>query len=105
MPFVYRKRQWRQNAPKTDQLQRRFRVTHPFHPLHGRQYELIEYRRSWGRECLDYVDEKGQLKRIPLKWTDAVLEEDPFLAVSAGRCICRFDDLVRLAELMAAIDP
>ena len=30
---------------------RTFRVTHPFHPLHGREFELIESKAILGVEC------------------------------------------------------
>ena len=36
-------------APKGDVAARRFRVTHPFHPLFGREFELEIHKNNWGR--------------------------------------------------------
>ena len=85
------------------QLKRRVRITHPFHPLFTRQFDLIGYRRSWGgRERVDCLDEQGQLVSIPLAWTDAA-EPDPFVVLSGGRAQFRVEDLLRLAELMRGL--
>ncbi|MHB8590093.1 MAG: hypothetical protein ACYDA0_14805, partial [Candidatus Dormibacteraceae bacterium] len=32
----------------SSQRGRRFRVIHPFHPLAGREYELVGYAHTWG---------------------------------------------------------
>jgi hypothetical protein len=38
------------NTPDASAERRRFRVTHPFHPLFGRQYDLIDYRHFWAED-------------------------------------------------------
>ncbi|MCF7996063.1 MAG: Y4bD/Y4pK family protein, partial [Chromatiaceae bacterium] len=45
-------RVWTQpsNAPDAKAERRRFRVTHPFHPLRGREYDLIDYRHFWSED-------------------------------------------------------
>ena len=45
------------NAPNTEAESRRFRVTHPFHPLFGHEYDLIEYRHCWSEDRVFYIDE------------------------------------------------
>jgi hypothetical protein len=77
----------------------RFRVIHPFHPLLGREYDLIEYRRFWGEDRVVYVDERGEACSLPAGWTSAV-SGDPVVAVSAGRSHFRVSDLVELAKLV-----
>ncbi len=59
-------------------MPRRFRVTHPFHPWFGREFELVDYRHTWGEDRVYYFDEKGDLGRIPTPYTDA-RGADPFL--------------------------
>jgi hypothetical protein len=43
-----KRRRPQQNAPVVGQLRERFRITHPFHPRRGEEFELIRYHRSWG---------------------------------------------------------
>lgn len=85
-----------------NQLKRRVRIVHPFHPRVGEELELLEYRRSWGHECVDCIDAQGQRVSIPVDWTDAAATEDPFSTVSAGRCYLRVDDLLALVDLVEA---
>jgi len=48
-------------------------------------------------------DALGTLISVTLSFTDAAFEEDPFLAVSAGRAFLRASDLLRLAELISEL--
>ena len=80
-----------------------FRITHPFHPRRGEEIELLAYRRGFHHEVVEGRDAAGELISVPLSFTDAALEEDPFLAVSAGRALFRGDDLLRLAELLSGL--
>lgn len=79
-------------------------MTHPFHPLHGREFALLEVRNTWGEERVYFHDEHGELRRLPATWTN-VVGEDPFVAVSGGRSPLRADDLVRLVELVRRLGP
>ena len=82
------------------QLQERFRITHPFHPRRGEEFELIRYHRSWGQvESVEGRGGAGERINLPLSWTDAGAE-DPFLAVAKGRSYFRVDDLLRLSTLL-----
>lgn len=74
-------------------------MTHPFHPLRGREYELVEYRHFWSEDRVVYVDETGAPRSLPAHWTSAVAE-DPAVVVSAGRSHFRVADLVELAKLV-----
>ena len=74
-------------------------MTHPFHPLCGREFELVEYRCAWGEDRVYFLDTSGQLERLPASWTD-VVGEDPFAAVAAGRSPLRVEELLRLADLL-----
>jgi len=75
-------------------------VTHPFHPLRGRQYELVDRRRTWGEDRVYYQDRDGEVRRLPASWTSAATA-DPFVVVSAGRAHFRIVELLELATLIA----
>jgi len=90
------------NAPDEDGAHRRFRVTHPFHPLVGREFDLLTYRHNWGEDRVYFHDEAGELRSLPAGWTSAVAQE-PFVAVAAGRSLFRVADLCALAELLKGI--
>lgn len=77
----------------------RFRVTHPFHPLRGREFDLVDRRRTWGEDRVYYQDERGELKRLPASWTSAAAV-DPFVSMSRGRAHFRAEDLLELASLI-----
>jgi hypothetical protein len=80
----------------------RFRVTHPFHPLHGREFELVDRRSAWAEDRVYFHDETGRLRRIPTAWTSAAAP-DTFVVISAGRAHFRTSDLLQLATLIAQL--
>jgi fermentation-respiration switch protein FrsA (DUF1100 family) len=77
----------------------RFRVTHPFHPWHGREFTLVTYRHNWGEDRVYFHDDAGRLIALPASWT-SVLPADPWLALSAGHSAFRFADLRELARVL-----
>jgi hypothetical protein len=46
-----------------------------------------------------FHDAAGLLRSIPACWTTAVAA-DPFVTVAAGRCLFRYEDLLKLADLL-----
>jgi Family of unknown function (DUF5372) len=77
-------------------------VTHPFHPLAGRELELLEHRNTWDEDRVFYREESGRLRSLPTAWT-SVVPEDPFVTLAAGRCPFRLQDLRALALLVEQI--
>jgi hypothetical protein len=75
------------------------RITHPFHPDFGDVIEFVERRHNWGEDRVFYRDGHGHLASMPATWT-SVEEEDPFVAVAAGRSRLRVRDLVELVRLV-----
>jgi hypothetical protein len=71
-------------APHPPEESRQLRITHPFHPLKSKQFELVEYRCIYGEGYLYFHDERGQLREIPGVWTDFV-KADVFVELAAGR--------------------
>ena len=69
-------------------------MTHPFHPLRGREYDLIDYRHFWSEDRVVYVDETGEARSLPARWTSAVV-------VSAGRSHFRVTDLLEQSSMSA----
>ncbi|MHC4092086.1 MAG: DUF5372 family protein [Planctomycetota bacterium] len=80
----------------------RFTVTHPFHPLHGQELELFEYRHDWSGHRVYYEDEDGRLTSLPATWT-SVIPPDPFAVMAGTRAFFRADDLVALVEQIQAL--
>jgi hypothetical protein len=74
-------------------------VTHPFHPLAGREFDLVVRKYNWAEDRVFFFDDYGQLRSIPAGFTD-VDPPDPFVAVSAGRSAFRVEDLLALAGLL-----
>jgi len=79
-----------------------FRVTHPFHPLYGREFSLVAHHRSWDEDRVFYRDEDGRLSSFPARWT-SVVAPDPVVVFSEGRSAFRLQDLVELVQLVQQI--
>jgi Family of unknown function (DUF5372) len=80
-----------------------FRVTHPFHPWCGRQFEVFNYRHNWGEYRVWFFDEQDELRSLPATWTD-VIAPDLAVTLGAGRVSLRAADLLRLARLLQDLD-
>jgi len=80
------------------------RITHPFHPLFGREIDVVERRHQWGEDRIFYRDPDGYLLSLPWRWT-SVEAEDPFVVVAAGRSRFRAADLIDLAALVLKLRP
>ncbi len=75
-------------------------MTHPFHPLSGRQFELVGYAHTWGEHRVFFAEPgSDRVRSLPAGWTD-VEGPDPFLVLSAGRACFRVEDLVALTRLL-----
>jgi hypothetical protein len=78
------------------------RVTHPFHPLSGRDFEFVVHRRNWGEDRVYARDQDGGLFSFPAGWTD-VVPADPFVVVADGRCPFIIEGLLALADLIGRL--
>ena len=76
----------------------RFRITHPFHPLCGAEYELVTRKLTWGEDRVFYYAPNGKLKSLLTNVTD-VASTDAFDRISAGCSAFRVDDLLELRRL------
>ncbi|MGE5769509.1 MAG: DUF5372 family protein [Betaproteobacteria bacterium] len=86
-------------TPHGDRADTGFEVIHPHHPLRGQRFKLVTYRHNWGEDRVYFHDGSGRLCSIPACWTTAVAA-DAFVTVAAGRCLFRYEDLLKLANLI-----
>jgi hypothetical protein len=86
-------------TPQRDAGKQRFRVTHPYHPWYGREFELITHKQAWGEERVFFQDEAERLLALPAAWTD-VVAADPFVLVAHGRSLFRTQDLWELVRIL-----
>jgi hypothetical protein len=86
----------------SDQADRVFEVTHPFHPLKGRQFSLVTRKLNWGEDRVMYFNEQGKLRSMPTSWTD-VAGADVFVQAAGGRSWFRLDDVFELVALLEAV--
>jgi hypothetical protein len=75
------------------------RITHPFHPLSGKQLACVgeRYNRS-GRRLLLRVDD-ATVCSVPPQWTDLVAP-DPEIVIGEYQALFRVADLLELARLL-----
>ena len=77
-------------------------MTHPFHPLFGREFELVVYRHNWGEDRVYFHDTEGVLCSMPASWTNAI-DPDAFIVIAAGRSHFRCQDLLQVAEMLVEL--
>src|SRR5580658_3739051 len=90
-------------APLSDAGSRRFQVTHPYHPLHLQEFELVLHAQNWHEDRVWFHDANGRLRALPASWT-SVVGEDPFNVVAAGRALFRVEELLELGRLIATLE-
>ena len=89
-------------TPDASGLNRHFRITHPFHPWSGQEFELVTYLHTWGENRVYFYKEGEHLVSVPASWTD-VIAEDPVVRLAAGRSLFRATDLIELAQLVKGL--
>jgi len=50
------------NAPHSRVDPRIVQITYPFHPLSGREFELVSHRKYWAEDRAHFCDEDGRLR-------------------------------------------
>ena len=79
-----------------------FRITHPFHPLFDREFEVVDHLSNSGERYVFFHRDDGQRECIPARWT-SLAEMDPFVILAAGRSLFRVEDLLLLRELIVGL--
>ena len=80
----------------------KFRVTHPFHPLYGREYEIIKYKRIQGRDRVFFHQKDGSIGSLPLAWCD-LRPLDPYLDIEGKHSPFRVEDLLKLSDIIKEV--
>jgi hypothetical protein len=75
------------------------RITHPFHPLSGREVPCVGERYNrYGRRLLLRVDDV-RVCSVPPQWTDLVAP-NPEIVIGEYRALFRMADLLELEHLV-----
>jgi hypothetical protein len=82
----------------------RFRITHPFHPQVGQEFDLVERRSIRSQDRIFYQDGSGCLRSISASFTSLVAP-DPVEALGAGRSRFRVPDLLAVRRLVDGMQP
>jgi hypothetical protein len=77
-------------------------VTHPFHPLAGEVFEIVDRRCLESGEYVYIETRPGVVQGVPVAWTN-LGATDAFVAMAAGRSMFRVDALLRLAEIVSEL--
>ena len=80
-----------------------FTVTHPFHPLYGQQFEILNYRHNWGEYRVIFYETPDHVRSLPAAWTSLV-SPDPSVLLATGRAPFQVRDLLALAQLVQRIE-
>ena len=79
-----------------------FEITHAFHPLFGKQIELVVQRAQWGEDRVFYRSPQGHLASLPARWTN-LAPDDPAAGLADRPTHFRVDDLIELAALLSEV--
>jgi len=80
----------------------KFRITHPFHPLSGHEFEALACKEYSGEQRVCSLDKKGRQCELPLSWTD-LAAEDPVTILASGKSWFRAADLLQLVRLVEGL--
>ena len=86
-------------APDSAVVSETFRITHPFHPLVGQKFEIVERRAIRTHDLVFYLDASGCLRSIGASCTNLVTP-DPVVVIGAGRAHFRVVDLLALRRIV-----
>ena len=74
-------------------------IVHSFHPLYNKKIQIVSLKQGWGEDRVFYRREDGCLTSMPACWT-SIYEPHPFNAISEGRSVFRFQELLELVRLI-----
>ena len=80
----------------------KFRVTHPFHPLYGQEFEIIKYKRIQGSDRVFFYQKDGSIGSLPLAWCD-LRSPDPYLDIEGKHSPFRVEDLLKLSDIIKEV--
>ena len=83
---------------------RTIKVTHPFHPLFGKEFTLLNCKQGEDERIVKFRLQDGSLRSIPLDWCD-LRSPDPYLDIGGGHSLFRVEDLLKLSDLIKKVRP
>src|ERR1019366_5962812 len=83
----------RRTAPHGAVVSQGFRITHPFHPQVGQEFEVVERRSIRDQDLIFYQDARGCLRSISTSFTSLGVS-DAVVVLGAGRSRFRVADLL-----------
>jgi hypothetical protein len=78
---------------------KKFRITHPFHPLSGHEFEALTCKEYSGEQRVCFLNKKGRHCELPLSWTN-LAAEDPVQVLASVKSWFRAADLLELVHLV-----
>ena len=81
-----------------------FRVTHPFHPLFGQEFNILFRRCIDGEDYLFFQNVENHNNNISAHWT-SLKPPNPYVEISGGRSLFRPRDLSELVQFAKDIKP
>lgn len=80
----------------------KFRIIHPFHPLSGREFDIVDYLVFGKDGRIFFNNDESRLVSIPARWT-SIAPIDPYVQCASGGCILRLPELLELADFLKDI--
>ena len=100
-PIVRARQQWTTHLTTLNsQIEEKvFRVTHPFHPLSGQEFNILSRRCIDGEDFLFFQNVENHNNIISSHWT-SLKPPNPYIVISDGRSIFCPIDLLELVQLI-----
>jgi len=76
-------------------------ITHPFHPLRGKRYEILFCRTLNNQDIFSLKDPNLEISAILREWTDRA-DPDPYQFLSSSPPVLSFIHLLQLSDLLEA---
>jgi hypothetical protein len=93
----------RRTAPHGAIVSQSFRITHPFHPQVGQEFEVVERRSIRDQDLIFYQDARACLRSISTSFT-SLRVPDAVVVLGAGRSRFRVADLLALRRLLEDLE-
>ena len=77
-------------------------ITHPFHPLRGKQFAVLKSRVVRGVECLVLKGSESGTFAVPRDWTDQA-RPDVYRDAGVAPCFLKLESLLSIVELSNSI--
>ena len=91
-------------TPDGQNTEKVFRVTHPFHPLFGQEFNILFRRCIDGEDYLFFQNVENHNNNISAHWT-SLKPPNPYVEISDGRSLFDPRDMLELVQFAKDIKP